>query len=634
VYPLEGMEVLQCTSGSNDKCYRHSTRRHGVMLNNKCSYCLEDNYFVSGMEICCYQPTSRANWCLDHLPCAQCVNMCTTHSFYRWYALYPTGSECCNGGFLTSGSTPGNMDYIVPYTSLASSLCPAYQMVNCACHLIKSVSRNYVLSNFSSCGGFWRCGGLNNYRCSASNCNCALPYNTTITCQQCSSDVFLQDVTDLGYYTKSGSCYISHTAGTCGCFRQLNIRNACSTCYKLTHRVQSVENTNGDNIFVTVGTLFTLPCITYTTACSTYNCLINKVLRVCRANGCMTLYRPFGCGCGGGANLLNPECANCHTIFGNNLNNCRINSVFYTHPNANCIRIVSSFNNFECKGTCRYMDFRFTLWNVSNIACLYAVCSGRMRVCFEGGTFCRNAMPQNIQLLAWDEASCRGFWSMAFSSTNQHCYWSNNGIGFAITKTDFANCRLCVLDGVRFCGGGCVIGQWGGGSNANCCNCRLCFVENNGDGIWPLKSGHIGMKWNTAFPAGHQSCCSGVVVRYEDWTNTSFDITDILPGGRQCLCVTYIPTPVPSGATSTINFCGYTDTMCLMPKYCCVCTTQYCLTDTCGTCVYYCLFPHGGNTTSHGYCLSTTTHGDALCWLDRVGSCCTCGSISLGGSSF
>ena len=616
----------QQVTGSDDKCFRHMTVTHGVFQNNRCCYKISDAVAVTGYVACCYQPTSRAMWCLNKNICCQRTNICTNHTFFNFYSLFASAGNSENGGYLTGGCVPGCADYIVPYTSLGNSLCPAYKMVGYACTLIKSVVCNYVLTNYCSCGGRWVSGGLNNLLGCAQNNGQGLPWGNTITCQNCSADLFLQDVTDLGYYTKSGDCYTTIAAGTCGCFRHLNTRNGCGACYNGNIRQHAFENKCSGDIFVVTRGAFSLPCITWSNACSAYNCLIPKLLKINRSTGCMTLYRPFGCGCGGGNCTPNPECMNCHAVFGANTTRCSINSIFYTYPNSDCVRVITAHNTYDCQGTCRYFEHGFTLWNVSNAACIYAICSGQFRTCVENISCC-HAIPMHINLLHWDEASCRGFWSMAFNQCyNKYCSWSNRGVGFAITETDFSNCALCMIQGVRACGSGLHWGQWGGGSLQNCCSCIKCCIMDSGDGIWPMKNGHIALKWNFEHPQGHCNCCSGAFVRLEDWTCSTFNICCILPSSKRCVAC-YVEAAM-------INCCAYTDTLCNMPKYCCICTAQYCLTDTCGTQIYYCLFPHSATADANHYCLCETTYGEAVCWVDRPSTtCCICGCVNFGGSS-
>ena len=343
----------------------------------------------------------------------------------------------------------------------------------------------------------------------------------------------------------------------------------------------------------------------------------------------MTLYQPFGCGCGGGTSLPNPECSNCFSVFGAGHNQCRMNSVFYTFPNNDCVRVIAAFNTFQCQGTCRYFEHAFTLWNVSNDACIYAVCSGKFKTCLDSGTQCVDQIPKHVNLLNWDEATCRGIWSMTFGKCGSDmCFWAQCGVGIAVSVTDFDNCSLCLLDGVRICGNGICVGQWGKGSNNICCNCIECKWSNVGDGFWPLESGHVAIKWNLGGQQGNTNCCSGVVIRKEDWTCSTFDICSAVPSNKRCCACFLLPNP------GNIGVCCYEDHLCHMPKYCCVTSTQYCLLDTCGTCTNYRLFPHGDNTTSDGYCLSEKTYGEAFCWLDRPSStCCICGTPSLTSSA-
>lgn len=610
-----------------DPCFRHSSRTHGVFQNNRCCYKLADAVSVTGYQACCYQANSRATWCLGKSICCQTANMASNHNFYNFYSLFGSAGFSENGGYITGGCVPGNLDYIVPYTSLGNSLCPAYKMVNQSCILIRAVVYNSVLTNNTSFGGRWYNGGLNNYIQCHFNGGCGMPWGNTITCQQCSVDLFLQDVTDLGYYTKSGSCYTTTAAGTCGCFRHLNTRNGCGACYNANIRQNAWENKCSGDVFVITRGAFSLPCITFSTACSAYNCLQPKLLKINRSTGCMTLYRPFGCGCGGGSCLSNPECMTCFAVWGGNLTQCRVNSIFYTHPNSDCVRIIQSFNIYQCQGTCRYFNMNYSLWNVSNASCIYAICAGCFTTCIDVGTYCCHSVPRHINLLHWDEASCRGIWSMAFGACTDLIQWSNCGMGFAITQTDFTNNALCIVDAVRTCGGGgTYFGQWAGGSMSACCNCCVCCVRDNGDGIWPQKSGHIGLKWNFEYPNGHCNCCSGAMVRLEDWTCSTFNICCIIPSAKRC-CACW--------KECMINpCCCHTDILCYMPKYCCICTGQYCLTDTCGTALCYCLFPHSATADANHYCLCETTYEEAVCWLDRPSTtCCVCGCINFAGST-
>ena len=231
--------------------------------------------------------------------------------------------------------------------------------------------------------------------------------------------------------------------------------------------------------------------------------------------------------------------------------------------------------------------------------------------------------PKRLRLVHFDESTCRGLWHNSYGCMAVNCCWANRGFGMMVTKFDFSNRRMCLLNAVKFCYNNSQAldyGYWGRGAMCQNVNCMCCSYKCTGFGLHVNQRGDFMIVKGGASDSGCDKCNISKVGA-ESWTTSAYD------SGTTSwkLCCMFGGQDLNTSVTNSIqlctssNGCKCTNVACKHPTYCCQCcstfTGNFSYPGSNATCIR--VFPESG--CNEGFCLYKTgiTSDHAFCWLDR-----------------
>ena len=647
------VRVMQMGAGQSGmcRCSCNHSRQHVFYARNGCQIEFQDSQQLTTTQCC------GANNNIFH--CHFLNNECSQTDIFgqnidAFYNLFVEGSRSTQGGYITFGKCPGGcVEAVVPYDSMANGLCQAYKIQKCVRHYAYE-GICFGNSAFQSSGSFTNCGGNNAQVNVIFSLGCGTvggaPYTAQIAqcpvccgpqgqdCNSFAQHMPLGDLADPGMYCDDGGMLKTECCGSSGCFRYLigvsckiNDQN-CRTNMCL-HAI-----TNSTNTVALIMTSSGLSACSYCWSPESSGCVldhcVNRVGILCQATNCFKTYEPFGCNCGGGSQATNPDCAVCFAMVGSHqttsIGKTGHKGMFYNFINDSCFRVTRVHDTFANCGPDCCLYVAQTTYNFTTMA---LVCSYQYCTLYNLSGVGTSNQPIRHSMLAYDENSCRALWNFYFQDTNRNCRWAYCGIGFAVTKFDNSNHKLCLLDYVKFGFSSCSrtedYGIWAGGSIcSNCCSKKVCCIICAGLGVHVNRCGDFIIARGGVSDSGCDKCHIQKVARCA-WACSAFSTS----GTNFRLCCMFGSQGVTQ---STINMgtCSCTRVDCKHPKFCSICNSSGGLGNfsssksTNRTCV--CSYPDL-STTGEGFCMCKCYFmDDAMCWLDRKSGCCRNGEQCTG----